>query len=73
NDASLFPNREQQRPGAVVTAEGNVECFIEKIVDERRRGRGTQYLVRWQGEGPEADEWLPRRELEETEALDIWL
>jgi hypothetical protein len=73
NDPSLFPNREQTRPGAIVTAEGSVECFIDKIVDERRRGRGTQYLVRWQGEGPEADEWLPRREMEETEALDIWL
>jgi hypothetical protein len=41
NNPSLFPNREQTRPGAVVTAEGTIECFVEKIVDERCRGRGT--------------------------------
>jgi hypothetical protein len=42
-------------------------------VDSRKRGHGRQYLVRWLGYGPEHDEWLPARELEECEALDRWL
>jgi hypothetical protein len=37
---------------------------IEKVVNERRfRGR-TQFLVRWQGQGPEADFWLDERSID---------
>jgi hypothetical protein len=32
-----------------------------------------QYLVRWKGYGPGDDEWMSRRDLEETIALDEWL
>jgi Chromo (CHRromatin Organisation MOdifier) domain len=56
-----------------VTAEGVEEYAVERVVDERRRGRGMQYLVRWVGYGPEEDRWLPRRELEDCKALDDWL
>jgi ''chromo'' (CHRromatin Organisation MOdifier) domain. len=49
------------------------EYTIEKIIDERRHGRGFQYLVRWVGYGPEEDCWLPRQELEDCQALDGWL
>ena len=54
-------------------ANGQEERVIERILDERRRGRGWQYLVRWKGYGAGDDEWLPRREIEETIALDEWL
>ncbi|KAH8994977.1 hypothetical protein EDB92DRAFT_1848569 [Lactarius akahatsu] len=37
-----------------------------------QRARQMQYLVRWRGEGPEGDKWLPASELEDCEALDIW-
>jgi hypothetical protein len=48
------------------------EYHIEKIVDERKRGCGYQYLVRWAGY-PEGDDlWLPQRELVDCEALDVW-
>ena len=40
NDASLFPSREHARPGPIVTAKGIEEYAVERIVDERRRGRG---------------------------------
>ena len=30
-------------------------------------------MVRWKGYGAGDDEWLPRREIEETIALDEWL
>ena len=41
-------------------------------MDERTRGRGKQYLVRWIGYGPESDLWLPRSELLGTQALENW-
>jgi hypothetical protein len=72
NDPSLFPSREQPRPGPVVTEDGQLENFIDRIIDERRVGRGKKYLVRWVGYGEEDDEWLSRRELEDCEALDVW-
>jgi hypothetical protein len=73
NDPDLFPRRMIQRPGPIVTADGESEYFIEKVIDERNRGRGKQYLVCWLGYGPEADLWLPQHELEEMEAYAKWL
>ena len=73
NDPELFPGRTLERPGPIVTAEGEIEYFIDNIIDQRTRGRGKQYLVRWLGYGPESDLWLPRRELADTAAYAEWL
>lgn len=73
NDASLFPSRQLDEPDAVVTIEGDDYWDIEEIIDERKRGRGYQYLVRWTGYRPDMDLWLPRREVEDCAALDAWL
>jgi hypothetical protein len=73
NDTSLFPAREPTRPGPIVSADGLEEYLIDKIVDSRKRGCGTQYLVHWQGYSRDADTWLPARELEECKALECWL
>ena len=73
NDQTLFPGWEFPRDGPVLLENGKEEHVIERIIDERRQGRGMQYLVRWKGYGPGDDEWLPRREVEETIALDEWL
>ena len=59
--------------GPIMTAEGLEEYTIKKILDERCQGRRYQYLVRWVGHGPEEDCWLPRRKLEECQALNVWL
>ena len=71
NNDDLFPEC-ALKPPTPVTIDGQQEFFIEKIVDERRRHNKTQYKVRWQGEGPEGDIWLPASELEDCEALDAW-
>lgn len=73
NDSTLFPSRDFAKPGPVVTPDGVEEFFIDRILDSRHRGRGWQYLVRWQGYGIEDDKWLPRRDIEDTIALDRWL
>ena len=71
NNDDLFPQR-ALHPPPPITIDDHQEFFIEKIVDERQRNRKTQYLVRWRGEGPEGDKWLPASELEDCEALDHW-
>ena len=73
NDGSLFPGREDARPGPVVGPNGEEEWFVEQILDRKRAGRGWRYLVRWQGYGPEHDSWLPGRDVRECEALDTFL
>ncbi|KAF9026190.1 hypothetical protein BDZ89DRAFT_953130, partial [Hymenopellis radicata] len=55
NNAELFPSRELQRPGPIVTEDGFEEFFIEEIIDEKGRGKRRQCLVRWRGYGPEED------------------
>lgn len=59
NNAELYPSRELQRPGPIVTPTGATEWETERIIDSRSRGRGRQYLVHWHGYGPEADVWVP--------------
>jgi len=72
NDVSLFPSHEHTWPGPIMTPEGLEEYMIERILDKRHRGCSYQYLVRWVGHGPE-DHLLPWHELEECEALNIWI
>jgi hypothetical protein len=69
NNAELFPSRELQRPGPIVTPSGQELWEIERILDKQKRGRGHQYLIRWCGYGPEADVWVPGQELENTSLL----
>lgn len=70
NEKELYPSRELQRPGHIVTTTGAEEWEIEHILDRRPRGRGFQYLVRWRGYGPEADVWIAGSEVEDTDALE---
>ncbi|KZP26460.1 hypothetical protein FIBSPDRAFT_781950 [Athelia psychrophila] len=68
NDPDLFPGRRvRSHPGTIVTVDGEVEWFVDRILDERKRGRGCQYLVRWVGEGAGDDLRLLSRELKPSE------
>ena len=73
NNASLFPSREFSKPPPVTDKSGNEEFLVRDIIDERHSGRGFKYLVRWVGYGEEENQWLPRKLLEDTKALDTWL
>lgn len=46
--------------------------MTRNIVAERRRGRGMQYKVRWDGYGDTDMEWLSGTALRDTEVLDVW-
>lgn len=72
NDDTLFPSRAMHKPDPI-EIDGFEEHYIDHVVAARPHGRGWQYLVRWKGEGPEGDEWLPGRNLDDCAALDDWL
>lgn len=73
NNGNLFPSRELERPAAITGESGDEEYFVDRIIDEKRGRGGMQYLVSFRGYGDEDNRWMPRREVEELEALDHWL
>lgn len=58
-----------ERPDPV-EVDGELEFKIDRILETRKKGRGLQYLVRWQGYGDSENTWEPRSILEDTVALE---
>jgi hypothetical protein len=72
NDKNLFPAHQLDEPVSIYV-DDQEEFYIDHILDEHKQSRGVQYLIWWAGYGPKEDRWLPRHELADCEALDIWL
>ncbi|TPX50739.1 hypothetical protein SeMB42_g02154 [Synchytrium endobioticum] len=45
---------------------------IKDIIEVRRRGRGFEYLIDWEGFGPEDRTWEPRWHLNDDRLLQQW-
>ncbi|KMW68261.1 hypothetical protein BDDG_12700 [Blastomyces dermatitidis ATCC 18188] len=58
------------QPPGIIGEDNELEWEIEDILDERPRGRGRQYLVKWVGY--DQPTWTPSSVLSETAALDRW-
>lgn len=72
NDVAKFPLGTLESPRAVIV-DGEEEYFVDKIVDDRMVGKRKQYLVKWVNEGPQNNRWIAAEDLEENEALDVYL
>lgn len=73
NDPVLFPSRSYPEPGPILTEDGQQEHVVDSIIAHKKVGRRYLFLVRWQGYGPAHDQWCPQADVDDLEALDIYL
>ncbi|TPX33406.1 hypothetical protein SeLEV6574_g08385 [Synchytrium endobioticum] len=65
------PSRKVPKPPPI-RIEDEEGYIIKDILDVRRRGRGFEYLIDWEGYGPEDRTWEPRRTLNDNDMLRKW-
>lgn len=57
-------------PPPTVLDNGDPVWTVRKLLGVRRRGRGFQYLVDWEGYGPEDRSWIPSSYIADPSLLD---
>jgi hypothetical protein len=73
NDDEIFPLHKNAKIPKPVLVDGELENYINHILNFKRINKKPSYLVCWVGFSPEHDKWLPASMLEDNEALDHWI
>jgi len=73
NNNKIFPSCKNAKIPEPVLVDGELENYINHILNFKRIKKKPSYLVHWVGFGPEHDKWLPASMLEDNEALDHWI
>ncbi|MGL5567348.1 MAG: chromo domain-containing protein [Plesiomonas sp.] len=69
----LFARPPARPPAAPPLVSDSPIYRVRRIIDMWRRGRGHQYLVDWEGFGPEERSWVPSRDVLDPSLIDEFL
>ena len=66
-DSAMVP--QPKPPAPLEASDGGLLYKVRKLLAVRKRGRGKQFLVDWEGYGPEEREWVPQRNIDDPSLI----
>jgi len=60
---------QSQPPPPLKAADGGLLYRVRKLLAVRKRSRGLQFLVDWEGYGPEEREWVSRKQIDDPSLI----